>query len=453
MIQFFLNDELVSTDIHPAMTVLDFLRLEKHLTGTKEGCREGDCGACTVLVGSLINDSVSYTSMNSCLLPVGDAHGKHVVSIEGLNLERGLNLVQQNMADEGGTQCGFCTPGFIISMTGYFLANENPAIESAIAALDGNICRCTGYAGIKRGVNGVINEYHASSKKSGLEKLIDLKILPSYFSFIPGQLALIEPLQKKPSGKMTIGGGTDVSLLSSDASLKGITRTEKAIIIGGGTTHSEVAQSDVIKAVFPQIGEALQLFGSLPIRNRGTIAGNICNASPIADMVNILLSLGASVTLMNGNKKRELLLGDFYKGYKTLDKAPDEILAAVSIPLPENAFLFNYEKISRRMHLDIASVNSSCYLEVKNGKIHAARLSAGGVAPVPFFLQETGTFLIGKSISPEVMKKAASIASKEITPISDARGSIEYKSTLLGQLVKAHLFKLFPEQIPAEEVI
>jgi xanthine dehydrogenase small subunit len=466
MIRFYLNNEPVSTGLHPATTVLDYLRLEKHLTGTKEGCREGDCGACTVLVGTLDGDSVVYKSMNSCLLPIGDIYGKHIVSVEGLNLEKGLNLVQQNMADEGGTQCGFCTPGFIMSLTGYFLNNPAPDIDSAIAALDGNICRCTGYAGIKRSINGVLEACKVFSENSGIERLTELNIVPQYFTQIAGQLKNIEPQEEIPSGNVHIGGGTDlfvqrweslyesdVEFLSGNVALKGITKTNNAIIIGGGTTHSEVAGSEEICKLFPQIREGLKLFGSLPIRNRGTIAGNICNASPIADMVNMLLALGASITLIKGDEKRELPLKDFYKGYKSLDKAPDEILASVSIPLPRHRFLFNYEKISRRTHLDIASVNSSCYLELKEGLIADARLSAGGVAAVPFFLKKTSAYLTGQLISPTVMKEAARIAMAEIAPISDARGSIEYKTTLLGQLVKAHLYKLFPEQIPAEEVL
>jgi xanthine dehydrogenase small subunit len=466
MIRFFLNDELISTGLHPATTVLDFLRLEKHMTGTKEGCREGDCGACTVLVGTLVGDSVAYKSMNSCLLPIGDIHGKHVVSVEGLNLDKGLNLVQQNMADEGGTQCGFCTPGFVISMTGYFLNDSNPNIDSAIATLDGNICRCTGYTGIKRSINGVLGAFSASSKSSGLEKLIDLKIIPQYFAQVPHQLKSIEPQDEVPAGSVTIGGGTDlfvqrweslyesdVTFLSGNTAIKGITKTTDAFIVGGGTTHSEVSESEEIHKVFPQIREGLKLFGSLPIRNRGTIAGNICNASPIADMVNILLALGASVTLAKGEVKRELPLKDFYKGYKSLDKAPDEILVSVSIPLPKEKFLFNYEKISRRTHLDIASVNSTCYLEVKDGLISNARLSAGGVAAVPFFLKKTSAFLTGQPVNANVMKQASKTAMEEIAPISDARGSSEYKTILLGQLVKAHLYKLFPESIPAEDVL
>ncbi len=466
MIRFYLNDELVSTEVHPATTVLDFLRLEKHLTGTKEGCREGDCGACTVLVGTLDGNSVVYKSMNSCLLPVGDVYGKHVVSVEGLNMSTGLNLVQQNMAEEGGTQCGFCTPGFIMSMTGYFLNNGSPEIESAVAALDGNICRCTGYTGIRRSLNGVLNAFNTSKQDSGIDKLIELKIVPSYFTQVAQKLQNIEPQKQAPSGNVRIGGGTDlfvqrweslyesdVELLSSNPSLKGISKTTDAIIIGGGTTHSEIADSEIIHDVFPQIRDGLKLFGSLPIRNRGTVAGNICNASPIADIVNIFLALGASVTLVKGQAKRELLLKDFYKGYKSLDKAPDEILASVSIPLPKETFLFNYEKISRRMHLDIASVNSTCYLEMKDGIILQASISAGGVAAVPFFLKQTGAYLAGKSMSPAVMREAAKTAMAEIAPISDARGSAEYKTVLLGQLIKAHLYKCFPEQIPAEEVL
>ena len=466
IIEFYLNDELVSSAVNPATTILDFLRVDKRLTGTKEGCREGDCGACTVLVGTLKDNAVTYKSVNSCLLPIGDVHGKHVVSVEGLNLANSLNLIQLNMADEGGTQCGFCTPGFIISMTGYFINTTSPDIDSAIASLDGNICRCTGYAGIKRALENAIVAYNSSSAKQPIEKLIDLKMIPSYFASIPQQLALIEKEKQESTGKVVVGGGTDlfvqrwealleseVELVSEDESLHGITLEKGVIVIGGAVTHSEIAQSEIIKNVYPQINEALVLFGSLPIRNRGTVAGNIVNASPIADIVNILLALNATVTLCGASKKRNVLLKEFYKGYKTLDKSADEIVESVSIPVPKKKHFFSYEKVSRRTHLDIASVNTSFYVEIVADTVVSANISAGGVAPVPFYLSKTVDYLIGKSISPVVMKEAVAIAKNEVAPISDARGSVEYKKLLLGQLLKVHFLKLFPEKITAEAVV
>ncbi len=461
MIEFILNDQLVETSVLPTTVLLDFIRKEKKLTGTKEGCREGDCGACTVLIGEVVEAKVKYKSVNSCLMPIGDANGKHVVTVEGIN-NTALTPVQVAMVNEGGTQCGFCTPGFVVSMTGYFLNHDKFDIYEAVEYLGGNICRCTGYAGIKRAAESA-NELLAHQNpqlKTNLEKLVSNRFVPPYFLNIKKRLQAIPARKTLEKSRTIISGGTDLyvqkweelvrsdaSLISADKKLIGVTKTNGKIKIGAATSIEEIKNSKILKKAIPHWDEYLNLFGSLPIRNRATIGGNIVNASPIADMVNIAMALDAKVHLSDRKKKREIPLKNFYKGYKTLNKRQNEILEAISFQLPPKNFLFNFEKVSKRTYLDIASVNSSIYMEVKNGKILVVRISAGGVAPIPLYLAKTCKYLNSKQIKTTTIRKAASIALMEISPISDARGSADYKRLLLRQLLYAHFIKLFPEQI------
>lgn len=456
-------------EVNPASTLLDILRNDLRLTGTKEGCREGDCGACTILVGTPGNAEITYRTMNSCLLPIGDIHGKHVVTVEGLK-ESGLNLVQAAMVDEGGTQCGFCTPGFIMSMTGYFINEQNPTLDSAIAALDGNICRCTGYAGIKRAFAEALIHFEKSGTKNHFEKLMQADIIPDYFQEIPARLAALPlPELKAANGQqpVPVGGGTDlfvqrwdsiadsaIDLLNTRPAPRDITIVDSCIVIPATTTISSVIQSPIIRESFPKLESSLLLFGSLPIRNRATVAGNIVNASPIADFVNILLAVGAEVRLSeNGKITRTLPLHELYIGYKNLDKKPTELIQEIVIPLPGKEFLMNYEKVSKRTHLDIASVNSTCYLEHSNGIITLARISAGGVGPIPIFLKKASAYLAGKEFTIEVLRETIAIALTEISPMSDARGTARYKTLLLSQLIKAHFLTLFPNLLAVEEVL
>lgn len=470
MIEFILNQKKITTDIAPTTVLLDFIRKEQKLTGTKEGCREGDCGACTVLLGELIDNKVHYKTVNSCLVPLASIHRKHVVTVEGLtpNLnEKKLSPIQESMVEEGGTQCGFCTPGFVISMTGYFLNNKNYEEQEAINSLGGNICRCTGYHGIIRALKRTNNEFKDMPElKSHFEKLISAKILPEYFRRIPKMLKDIKPKkfeEEKP--KFVIGGGTDLyvqkweEVVDSKAKfidLKNVSneifRDGNEIVIGAAATIEEVIQSKIIKKYFPQIKEQLELFGSLPIRNKATVAGNIVNASPIGDFTNILLTLDSKVYL-DGKKKRTIPLEEFYIGYKQLAKKKNEIVTKISFEIPDKKFQFNFEKVSKRTYLDIASVNSSIGILEKNNIIERIRISAGGVAPVPLYLKNASNFLINKELSTINVKEAASIAMNEISPISDARGSVDYKKLLLRQLIYAHFILLFPNKINAEELL
>ena len=222
--------------------------------------------------------------------------------------------------------------------------------------------------------------------------------------------------------------------------------------IGAKATVSDFINSEVISKYFPSLEENLKLFGSLPIRNRATLGGNIINASPIGDMTNILLALDSTLNLRKDNSLRKTRLRDFYKGYKLLDMQEDELLEEITFDLPSKNSKFNFEKVSQRTYLDIASANSSMYIESDNGKISKCSISAGGVAPIPLYLKQTSEFLNGKEIEYNNISEAVELALTEISPITDARGSAEYKSLLLRQLIFAHFIKLFPEKISIKEI-
>ncbi|GKT06707.1 FAD binding domain-containing protein [Desulforhabdus sp. TSK] len=467
---FILNRDDVSTSWPAERMLLDFLRQERRLTGTKEGCREGECGACTVLLGKLEGESLRYRPVNSCLLPMGEVAGAHVVTIEGLNGE-GLTPVQQALVDAGAVQCGFCTPGIVVALTGYFVNADRWEAQEAVSSLDGNLCRCTGYLSMKRAVSSLCSALQPPWKNSRdvspamearLEGLVQCGLLPGYFLDIPRRLTLLREqgehvLPFDPRESTPVAGGTDFFLqhraddgrpklffLSSREDLRGIHIHDGVCRIGAATTVEEMVRSEVLAAILPHVKEHLGLFGTTAIRARATVGGNLVNASPAADVAIILLALGATVGLAEGKKRRQVALKDFFKGYKLLDKAPDEWVEWVQFPLPSRNAAFHFEKVSRRPRGDVAGVNSAILLEVDGGVIRHAHLSVGGVAPVPFYLAETVKFLEGSELTLEVVSEAAAVAQGEISPISDVRGSADYKRLLLRQLVLAHFLTLYP---------
>ena len=436
------------------MVLLDFVRYQQHLTGTKVGCNEGDCGACTLLVGELKNNELQYCSLTSCLTPLGNVHGKHVVTIEGLNME-GLNPIQQVMYDESATQCGFCTPGFIVSLAGFCLSGKNATTQNVIAAIDGNICRCTGYKSIERAAGKIAQLMQGRQSAEPIAFVSEQKILPAWFTTIKQRL---HALRTELNGQLHpetvnewVGGGTDlyvqkhgtmkdatIRFLLNDDQLKGITQQGNRCTIGASATVTDICESPVMQQYFPRLADYMKLVSSTPIRNIATVGGNLINASPIGDLTIFLLALDAMLVFNNGEQRRELPLRQLYKGYKTLDKQPDEHLESISFELPGNDTAFNFEKVSKRTNLDIASVNSAICVTMQGDIIQQVRIAAGGVAPVPKLLEKTNAFLKGKPVNETTIDQAVAIAQTDITPISDARGTADYKRLLLGQLIKAH---------------
>ena len=465
MIQFILNNKIIQTSENAGITLLDFIRDRKQLKGTKIGCREGDCGACTVLVGTLNGENVSYQSITSCISPLGNANGKHIVTIEGINLPSTLTTVQQAMTDQYATQCGFCTPGFVVSMTGYALQNSTNPLGSCNDAISGNICRCTGYKSIEKAgivIDSVLKEKDGNNS---IKWLIKQGFIPDYFASIPSKLKSIEPNTIASNG-VVIANGTDlyvhnadrlageqIHLISGIRELKGIEFTDFTCTIGANTTVTELLENDKLNKLFPRLKSFLKLVSSQPIRNMGTLGGNFVNASPIGDMTIFFLALDATLTIQNESKtERRVAFQEFYKSYKTYDLREGEIVKSISFDIIKNEDYYNFEKVSKRTHLDIASVNTAAKITVEGNVIKDAHISIGGVAPIPKYLTKTGNFLFGKTIDSETIKEAVSILQSEISPISDVRGSSDYKRLLAQQLFFAHFIELFPSKIQLEKL-
>ena len=484
VIQFILNNENIATELAAGTTVLDFVRYRKNLKGTKIGCREGDCGACTILVGELRDDRVSYRTMTSCLMPLANAAGKHIVTIEGVNPDDGsLTPVQQAMIDESGTQCGFCTVGFVMSLTGFCIDDTEKTPEMAVSSIDGNICRCTGYKSIERAAASLSRQLAEGSGQPAV---------PEYFGDINKRLSAIIP--KNPQSAIRnpqsiVAGGTDVYVQKPDAivetdathvfydeSLRGISDNGIFIEIGASATVTDLLESPVMQLIFPDLYKHLKLVSSTPIRNMATLAGNFVNASPIGDMTIWFLALDADIVFNNG---REMPLRKLYLDYKRLAKTDNEFIKTIRFRKPDDNFYFNFEKVCKRTYLDIASANTAISLTVESkpgpgwippalsadsppyeGGVAAAsadgvvlpkvdytiieaHVSAGGVSPIPLYLKETSDFLRGQPVNAQTIADANEIMQAEISPISDVRGSADYKRLLLRQLFRAHFVELF----------
>ncbi|MEP7212915.1 MAG: FAD binding domain-containing protein [Acidobacteriota bacterium] len=502
MIDFILNDRDISTDVSPGTTMLDFVRYRQNLKGTKIGCREGDCGACTILVGELQGGNVRYRTMTSCLMPLANAAGKHIVTVEGINPEDGsMTPVQQAMVDESGTQCGFCTVGFVMSLTGFCVDDTPKTLEMAVSAIDGNICRCTGYKSIERAAHNLTKKLAAWSEPpavaGSLRQAIDNLTVPKYFESIADRLTAIDangqqaetrPVGSVPSIAAFVSGGTDLYVQRPDAmaetaandlfyndQLRAIKDTGELIEIGASVTVTDLLESPVMQSIFPDLYKHLKLVSSTPIRNMATLAGNFVNASPIGDMTVWFLALNAEVELCTSphdskGETRYLALKDLYLGYKQLAKTPDEYISSIRFRKPTGDFRFNFEKVCKRTYLDIATVNTAISLTVEalpgpgwlppvlsepeaiatgslanniDYTITSAHVAAGGVAPVPYYLKETSAFLAGKPVNAQTIADANPIMQSEISPISDVRGTEAYKRLLLRQLFAAHFVEVF----------
>lgn len=471
---FILNDREQVYSRSRGAVLLDVLREDLGLTGTKDGCREGDCGTCVVLLGSLGPDGLRYRTVNSCLLPMGDVAERHVVTIEGLN-QPDLSPVQQALIEEGAIQCGFCTPGLVIALTGFLLGGAPISEADGIAALGGNICRCTGHVAIRRAIARLGEQFRdlgptdGRSSSARVAALVDRGVLPGYFLDIPERLQRLAAggavQEREARSPVLVAGGTDLfvtqadklrdaelTFLSQREDLQSIRIEGDVCCIGAAAPLTAIEASPIIQQMLPGLGRHFALIGSVSIRNRATLAGNIVNASPAGDLSVMLLALNATLVLIRGDRQRTVLLRDFFRGYKVLDMAADEMIAEIRFPVPEAGARFHFEKVARRDHLDIASVSSAIQLRIKDDRIIEAHVAAGSVAPIPLYLRKTSALLQGRPISAATAREAAAVAGAEISPISDVRGSAEYKRALLPRLILAHFLTLFPERIREEDV-
>jgi xanthine dehydrogenase small subunit len=459
MSRFLLNQRLVEEQLPAGMVMLDVIRRHRGLTGTKDVCREGDCGACQILLGKRLAGGLRYQAVNACLLPLGAVADGHVVTIEGLNGER-LNPVQQALVDNGAIQCGYCTPGLVMALTGFFLNSLTSDEHAAVDAAAGNLCRCTGYAGIKRAIKQLCRQFDLSGSpmERRIEDLVHWQILPAYFLTVKETLAALPPHQEKASSDaVLVAGGTDLFvqkpawLLAQPlnflpASEGGIRHEGGDCIIEAAATIEQLRTSPLFQQWFPSVAQDFERICSAPVRARATIGGNLVNASPIGDLAVFFLALDARLVIASAIGRRTVALKGFFQGYKKTDlQAGEQVLEILFEKAAAQGF--SYEKVSKRTHLDIASVNSAMSIGHADGRIIKAHLAAGGIAPVPFYLAATSAYLQDKAITAATVLEAVDIAQGEIAPISDSRGSAGYKRLLLRQLIFAHFLKLFPDTL------
>ncbi|MCM1981553.1 FAD binding domain-containing protein [Lyngbya confervoides] len=455
--QFILNNRLVRTSQASNLSVLDYLRVSKRLTATKEGCREGGCGACTVLVGHVQGEQVLYHTFLSCLLPLGEMHGKHLVTLEGINQSQ-LSPVQQALVDWGAIQCGYCTPGFVMALTGALIA-EPRSLHCISEALSGNLCRCTGYGAIRRAAEDVMNRFH-SDRPMDIASAVAAQILPNYFLLIPQRLAEIPSPPPLPlrSDQPIIAGGSDwmlehpdtscvpaVQLLQASDLPKGLKVQAGKLHVSALTTFAEFAHHPLSLSLLPNLSNYFERIASLPVRHQATLGGNLGTASPIGDISVLLLALGAQLRLLKGENSRLVEIQNFFTGYRQSLLETGEVVAEILLPLSLAQDQVNFEKISKRRHLDCAIVNSAIRVRCEQHRMVELSLTMGGVAPTPILMKQTAQHLQGEKLTVERLKSALDIAQTEIAPISDVYGSAAYKRLLARQLIIAHFIELFPE--------
>jgi len=446
------------------LSLSDFLRRIHGLTGTKIVCSEGDCGACSVLIGRPSDDGsrLLYRPVDSCIHFLFQLDSTHVVTIEGIGGESDPSAVQQAMIDCHGSQCGFCTPGFVVAMTG-LLENEHELSETSMrCGLTGNLCRCTGYSSIiesgakvnlerhermaaKYPADGMLSEFAQRRQQPiNLEAEWNSRL---HVCASPSNLDDALVFLREHSDATVIAGATDVGVrinksmtvpstildLNRVAELEGISFENGRLIVGARTSWS--ALESVCEARIPEFHKIVRIFGAPQIRHVGTIGGNIANASPIADSLPFLFVMDAVLELRSADSSRHVPITEFYKGYKQLDLRPGELIARVRIPLPADDELLRLYKVSRRRDLDISTFTAAIRLRLDGETIAAASLAFGAVGPTVIRARNTDSFLRGRPLDEDTMRQAGDVAVAEITPISDVRGAADYRFQLTRNIL------------------
>ena len=460
MISFLINQELrQESDLSPNMTVLQYLRKKVQKTGTKEGCGSGDCGACTVVIGEVVDGQLQYRSINSCLTFVSSLHGKQLITVEDLQHNNKLHPTQQAMVDFHGSQCGFCTPGFIMSM--FALSKNKPAANKndVMESLAGNLCRCTGYrpivdAALSLASDAPLMDQFVELEKSTIARLQTLQEQPASLShgkltaYLPRSVnELAEIYSANPNAKL-VAGGTDLALevtqfhreietlinLTYIEDMKVCEESEDALQIG-----ANVAISDAYKLLthhYTDFGELLHRFASLQIRNQGTLGGNIGNASPIGDAPPLLIALNAQVKLRRGKQSRVMPIEDYFISYKVTAQQESEFIEQVIIPKPKTNETFRAYKLSKRLDDDISAVCGAFNIQIEDNKVVSARIAFGGMAATPKRATRCENALLGKEWTEANVKEAMQEIHNDFEPLSDFRASKEYRSITAANMLR-----------------
>ena len=472
MIQFLLNQTLrCEHALDPNMTVLEYLREHLHKPGTKEGCASGDCGACTVVVGELHSDdtgtrSLRYRSINSCLTFVSTLHGKQLISVEDLKHQGQLHSVQRAMVDCHGSQCGFCTPGFVMSL--FALQKNSTGLHDghqAHEALAGNLCRCTGYrpilAAAEQACNAERGDQFDAQQSQTIAQLE--AIAPTQTAelnsgdkrcLLPLTISDLAQLYESHPQARLLAGGTDLALevtqfhrplpvmiyVGNVAEMKLIERFEDRLEIGAAVSLTDAYST--LKAEYPDFGELLQRFASLQIRNQGTLGGNIGNASPIGDTPPLLIALGAQLVLCKGEARRTLAIEDYFIDYRVTARQEGEFIEKIVIPRASQSHTFRAYKVSKRLDDDISAVCAAFNLHIDNGLVVEARIAYGGMAAISKRAKACEDALLGAPWNPSTLERACAALAEDFTPLSDFRASKEYRLLSAQNLLR----KFFIEQ-------
>ena len=456
-IHFMLNGEAHEIErLRPYTTLLQLLRGPHSLTGTKEGCAEGDCGACTVMVGRLQAEQIVWQPVNACIMLLPMADKSVIRTVEGVAKEDGtLHPVQQAMIDHHGSQCGFCTPGFVMSLYGGWLNRSSFNASDLDDLLAGNLCRCTGYGPIIKAGQSLAGQPLAEWETARLNKerayLKTCEALPE-LAYVAKEASFVAPRSKDSFAQafietpdaQIIAGATDIGLwitkqnqkmpalisVQDVVGLDDVTEQKDGFYIGAAATHQKAA--DFLAAHFPSLKELWRRFGSVQVRASGTVGGNIANGSPIGDLAPAFIALDADLLLRRGKEERRLKLEDFFLSYGQQDRQQSEWVDGLFIPKLSTGWKFNCYKLSRRFDQDISAVMGAFALKIEDSRIRAARVAFGGMAGVPQRAHSLEAALIGQPLQPDKKHEPAIdlALAADFTPLSDVRASAEYR--LLG---------------------
>lgn len=458
MVRFLLNNEPVELQVtDPTMTVLRFLREQQKKTGTKEGCASGDCGACTVVVASPneAGDKLIYRTINSCIALMSSLHGKQLITVEDLADKQQLHPVQASMVEHHGSQCGFCTPGFVMSAFALYKDAAAPTRENVVNALSGNLCRCTGYrpiidatlAACESRQDDKFSELEAKTLKAlaNLSQAFSVNATPSLL--MPGtRKALRSAIQANPDAPL-VAGSTDLGLeitqqhkafetlisLSQMASLRQVTEDDNSFTIGAALPLSEAMT--VITAHYPGLQELFTRFASLPVRNQATLGGNVANASPIGDTPPVLLAVNATIIADDGESVRDIAAKDFFLGYRQTALHSTEWISAIRFPKPTSQQRLTAYKVSKRNEDDISAVCAVFNVTIENDTVISIDSGFGGVAATPVTCAALASALTGKLWSDkQCIEAGKNVLASAFNPIDDVRASARYRNQVLANL-------------------